>query len=169
MTKMTITALACAASLALAPPALAQDASAGASGRALLLVPLELTKVSNLDFGMVVASGTAGTVSIPADGSARSTTGGVTGLTNNQGFHGDFYTAATAGQEVLFVLTAPATLDSPAGDAIEVLALTMDGPNFRYADTDGVIRVRVGGILSVAADQPSGAYEGQFILFAEYR
>ena len=82
---------------------------------------------------------------------------------------GEFYTAATAGQEVLFVLTAPATLDNGAGDSIPVLAMTMDGPNFRYADTDGVIRVRVGGILWINADQEPGAYSNTFNLYAEYR
>lgn len=163
-----MTALGCAGLLA-AAPLHAQDASDAAEAQVLLLVPLELTKVSDLDFGTVISSPAAGTVVIPADGSARSATGGVVPVASDPGLAGDFYTAATVGQEVLFVLTAPTTLDNGAGDSISVLAMTMDGPNFRYADSDGVIRVRVGGILWLNANQPDGRYEGEFNLYAEYR
>ena len=50
-----------------------------ATGRALLLVPLTLTKVDDLDFGTVVPSGSTGAVSINATTGARTTIGGVTG------------------------------------------------------------------------------------------
>ncbi|WP_265569624.1 DUF4402 domain-containing protein [Sphingomicrobium nitratireducens] len=159
-----------AAALFCATPAAAQATSADGRGHALILVPLELTKIDDLDFGTIVAGSTPGTVIIPANGSARSTTGGVTPLPSDVGFRARFATAATRGQEVLFLLTPPATLDDGNGNSITVDAMTMDGPNLRYADlTTGIIFVGVGGIISVAADQPDGVYEGTFNLYAEYR
>ena len=169
--KMTATALTAAGMLAMTSPAHAQEVTdVGGDSQALILVPLKLTKIEDLDFGTIVASPSAGTVVIPADGSPRYATGGVTPVPGDVGINGQFATAATPGQEVLFILTAPATLDDGLGNTINVLAMTMDGPAFRYADpTLGTIFVNVGGILYINANQPDGEYTGTFILYAEYR
>ena len=49
-----------------------------ATGRALLLVPLTLTKVDDLDFGTIVTSPSPGVVVIDAATGARTMFGGVT-------------------------------------------------------------------------------------------
>ncbi|MGB6185991.1 MAG: DUF4402 domain-containing protein, partial [Sphingopyxis granuli] len=69
-----------ACALAMAPaigaPAFAQ-ASAQGEADAIVLRPLSFFKVSDLDFGDIVASNGAGTVRVAPDG-ARTRTGGVT-------------------------------------------------------------------------------------------
>lgn len=169
--KTTATALTIAGTMMMADPAAAQEVTdVGGDSQALILVPLKLTKIEDLDFGTIMASPTAGTVVIPADGSPRYATGGVVPIPSDDGLNGQFATAATPGQEVLFVLTAPSTLDDGLGNTINVLAMTMDGPAFRYADpVMGTIFVNVGGILYIDADQPDGEYTGTFNLYAEYR
>lgn len=168
--KFLATSLCVAGTMALATPAAAQVSDTAGEASALILIPLNLTKIDDLDFGTIVAGPTGGTVVIPADGSPRSATGGVTPLPSDAGLRAQFATAATPGQEVLFVLTYPASLDDGFGNTIPVLAMTMDGPSFRYADpVMGTIFVGVGGILSIAADQPDGVYSNTFSLYAEYR
>lgn len=169
--KTTAAALLTAGTLMMAAPAQAQEVTdLDGESQALILVPLKLTKIEDLHFGTIVAGTTSGTVVIPADGSPRFATGGVTPLPSDTGINAQFATAATPGQEVLFILTWPATLDDGFGNSIDVLAMTMDGPAFRYADpTMGTIFVNVGGILQIDANQPDGVYEGTFNLYAEYR
>src|SRR3954454_23333864 len=70
-----------AATLAVASPAFAQQAttSATAEARGLVLQSLTLSKVSDLDFGTVAGSATvAGNVVVDADTGTRTSGGGVT-------------------------------------------------------------------------------------------
>ncbi|HEX6740531.1 MAG TPA: hypothetical protein VF079_01900, partial [Sphingomicrobium sp.] len=72
---------------ALAAPAAAAPVAAPtpAQGKALILVPLTLTKIDDLDFGTVVTSPVSGIVTInPATG-ARSFAGGATGVASDAG------------------------------------------------------------------------------------
>ena len=71
---------AAAATLVVAAPAAAQQATVTATGnpvaRGVVILPLALSKTSDLDFGTVVASPTvAGTVSTNADDGSRAVTG----------------------------------------------------------------------------------------------
>ena len=61
---------------AIATPAFAQSSAQG-EAQAIVLRPLSFFKVDDLNFGDIIASGTAGTVRIQPDGT-RSRTGGVT-------------------------------------------------------------------------------------------
>ena len=61
-----------------------------ATGEALILVPLSLVKISDLDFGTLLTSPVSGMVSINAVTGARSVAGGVTGLASDQGFRARF-------------------------------------------------------------------------------
>ena len=49
-------------------------------GRALILRPLELTKIDDLDFGTVIPSAVSGVVIINATTGNRTFAGGVTGI-----------------------------------------------------------------------------------------
>ena len=62
--KVCLAAL--AASFVVATPAFAQAASAQAEARGVVVQPLTLARVQDLDFGTVVGSAVAGTVSIDA-------------------------------------------------------------------------------------------------------
>jgi Domain of unknown function (DUF4402) len=149
-----------AAPLAANPPA---------TGRALVLIPLTLTKIDDLDFGTVVPSGLSGAVSIDATTGARMTIGGVTGVASDSGRRAYFGTAGSPNQQVIVTLTAPLALTSVAGDTIPVLALTLDGPPVRIVDpTTRNFFFGVGGVILIGANQPEGIYTATFDVTATY-
>lgn len=171
--KSLIAAAIAAAAAAVPAPALAAPLSntASASGHALLLMPLTLTKIDDLDFGTVVSSGTSGTVALNAGTSARTFAGGVTGVASAAGHHAYFGGAGTGGQQVVVVIVPPAQLTNTNGDTIDVLALTLDNGGNPIRTVDPATRtffVGVGGILNIGANQPDGLYSATFQVTANY-
>ena len=173
--RLTLSLAALAASLATASPAFAQAATASAAGeaRGVVLQPLTLAKIDDLDFGTVVASAVAGTVSIDPDTGARSTTGGVTGVPSFPGGRGYFGGAGTAGQDVILTLSAPTVLVSTSNptDTIDVLSMALDNGNAltRTIDNSSAFFVGVGGDFDIKASQAPGLYAANFDLTADYQ
>lgn len=158
---------------ALAWPASAAPVSASdnASGRVLILRPLELTKLDDLDFGTVIPSAVSGTVSINAKTGARSVTGGVTGLPAEFGKRAHFAGAGSAGQQVFIGFDPPTELVSTtnSADKVPVLALTLDGSPFRIIDpVTRTFFFGIGGVLQIDANQAEGFYEATFDVTAVY-
>ena len=172
--RLNICLAALAASVAVASPAFAQSvtASAQAEARGLVLQPLTLTRVDDLDFGTVIASAVAGQVTINEDTGARSVSGGVLGVPTAPGQRGLFAGAGTAGQQVDLTLTPPAggVLVSGA-NFLTVSAMVLDNGNSttRTIDVTGAFQVGVGGTFDIAASQPNGLYAADFDLTAEYQ
>jgi len=139
-----------AALAAAAVPAAAAPVAAPipAQGKALILVPLTLTKVDDLDFGTVVTSPVSGIVSINPTTGARGFAGGATGVVSDAGHRALFAGAGTPSQQVIVFITPPAALTNGAGDTIPVLALTLDngGNPIRTIDATRAFFVGVGGI-----------------------
>lgn len=155
-----------AAPAAAAPVAATTDAY----GEALILVPLTLTKIDDLDFGTVVPSSVSGTVTINASTGARTVTGGVTGVLSDAGNRAYFAGAGSANQEVFVSVNAPAALTSALGDTIPVLGMTLDGSAVRTIDpVSRAFYVGVGGTIEIAADQPEGDYNADFSVTAIYQ
>jgi hypothetical protein len=150
-------------------PAVAATPAQQSDGKALILIPLSLTKIQDLDFGSIVPSAAAGTVTLNAATSGRTTTGGVTLVPSDAGFRGYFAGAGTANQQVLIALSPPVELASSAGDKIPVVGLTLDGPPMRTIDSTRAFFVGVGGTLSIAANQPVGTYSANFWVTAVYQ
>lgn len=174
--RLTLGIAALAATFAAASPAFAQSApvsaSAQAEARGTVLLPLTLTKTSDLDFGTVIASPTvAGTVVIDPNAATlpRSVTGGVTGVSTYPGNRGLFQGAGTAGQNVTLTLNAPATLTSGSNFITASLVLDQSGATNRIIGASGAFAVGVGGTFNIAAAQPNGLYTGTFDLTAEYQ
>ena len=139
-------------------------------GKALVLIPLTLTKIDDLDFGSVVPSPVPGTVTINPSTGARTFTGGVTLVPSDAGFHAYFGGAGTPSQQVLVALSPPVALTNGAGDTIPVVGLTLDGPPMRTIDpVSRTFFVGVGGTLSIAANQPVGTYSANFWVTAVYQ
>ncbi|MFP5328835.1 MAG: DUF4402 domain-containing protein [Alphaproteobacteria bacterium] len=161
------------AAVALAPvPAAAAPVQAltDADGRALVLIPLTLTKIEDLDFGGVIPSASAGTVTVNAATGARTFSGGATGVPGDAGNRAYFGGAGSPNQQVLVSLSPPTELTSAAGDTITVLGLTLDGPPMRSIDPVArTFFVGVGGTLQIAADQPAGDYSADFWVTAIYQ
>ena len=165
--KIALAAL--AATAAFASPAMAQTiASEPAEARGTVLLPLTLTEDANLDFGTVLSSAAAGTVSNDADTGARSVTLGVTGVAINPGHRALFTGYGTPNTQVNLSITYPAFLVSGA-NVVGVTSLNFDsGGTTRTLNAAGTFQVGVGGDFSIAANQPNGLYTGTFTVTAQY-
>jgi hypothetical protein len=162
--KILVAIAAIAATTAPAPTFAAQTASA--SGKALLLLPLTLTKVNDLDFGTVVPSSASGTVSIAADGSGQSVTGGVTPVTSGAATRAVFAGGGTAGQQVNIFLAPPANLSDGNGNSVPI-SLSLD-QSVVTIDSSRAFSVGIGGTVTVGANQAEGTYTGTFTVLAQY-
>jgi hypothetical protein len=158
------------ASVAVPAAAAPVAATTDATGRAVLLIPLTLTKIDDLDFGTMVSGGSSGMVSLDATSSNRVFAGGVTGVTSAAGHRGYFAGAGSPSQQVIVTISAPPTLDDGLGNSITVLALTQDGSPIRSIDpVSRSFFVGVGGILMLNANQPDGLYSANFSVTAQYQ
>jgi len=169
--KLFIAAALAAAALPAPAVAAPVNATSDASGRALILIPLKITKIDDLDFGTVITSGSSGTVALNATTGARSFAGGVSGLASAPGKRGYFGGAGTPSQQVVVAVVPPAQLQNANGDTIDVLALTLDNGGNPLRTIDPVARtffVGVGGILNLSANQPDGDYSATFQMTANY-
>ena len=126
--RFTVYLAAAAATLAVATPAVAQQASANALAKGVVVQPLTLAKNQDLDFGTVVGSAVAGNVVIDADTGGRTIGGGVTGVPSFPGDRGLFQAPARPVRPCLLTLTAPAVLVSQSNplDLITVNSMGVD-------------------------------------------
>lgn len=138
-------------------------------GRALLLIPLKLTKIDDLSFGSVIPSAVTGTVIISSTTGARTVAGGVTAIPSDVGRRAYFGGAGSPNQLVIVSVTPPAQLTSVAGDSLTVVALTLDGPPVRTIHpVNRTFFFGVGGIILVGANQPEGVYSANYDVTADY-
>ena len=162
-----------AATTAFASPAFAQTvATDTAEARGIVLLPLTLTNDRPLDFGTILASPLAGTVTINADTGGRTVSGGVTAIALDLGERATFDGYGTEGQLVDLTLTPVASLTGP-GPAIVVLQMDLDSgggyTQTRTIPVGGAFQVGVGGSFAIAANQTNGLYTGNFSVTAEYQ
>ena len=141
-----------------------------ATGEALILVPLSLVKIDDLDFGTVITSPVSGTVAINATTGARSVAGGVTGIASDLGNRARFAGAGSPSQQVIVVVNPPAALQNANGDQLTVLALTVEGSPIKTIDpVTRSFTFGVGGIILVGANQAEGDYSALFDVTAIYQ
>ncbi|MCY7281395.1 MAG: DUF4402 domain-containing protein [Sphingomonas bacterium] len=165
-TLLAVAAIALGATSVVAAPVASPTPPAG---RALLLVPLKLTKIDDLSFGSVIPSPVSGTVVINATTGARTIAGGITAVPSDVGRRAYFGGAGSPNQQVIVTVTPPASLTSVAGDTLTVLALTLDGPPVRSIHpVDRTFFFGVGGIILIGADQPEGVYTSNYDVTANY-
>ncbi|MEP7348677.1 MAG: DUF4402 domain-containing protein [Sphingorhabdus sp.] len=142
-----------------------------------VVTPLSFIQVENLDFGRVIPSNVAGTVTISVT-NVRTSTNGIVLVGN------DYQVARFAGmgsqnQRVRIRITpTPITLTGP-GPAMTVNNVLIGpaptlqqigaSPNYRIVPADGIFWFTVGGTLNVAANQPGGAYSGTFTATLDYQ
>ena len=146
--------------LAIAAPVLAE--TEGATGRSIVLNPLNVTNTEDLDFGDLSSGATTGRAIVDANTDALTTTGGVTPLggTPNAAI---FYAVGTLNR--LFIVQIPSgsiTLTNGSGGTMTV------SPVNRNLGPTGVAVIRVGGRLNVGANQASGTYSGTFTVTVVY-
>ncbi len=142
--------------------------AAGGTMSAITLRPLSIVNITDLDFGVMAAGATGGTVVIDPNTDARSTTGGVAvaGGTPNAA---QFYTYGGPLQS-LQVNRGPLPVLNRAGGgaSMNVTGLTLNGPTLRFLNAAGLLDLRVGGTLAVGANQANGDYSGTFQIIVTY-
>lgn len=136
--------------------------------KTVTLKPLSIVKISDLEFGSVIAAASAGTVTIDPTTDARSVSGGLV-LAGGSPKAAQFLTYGT--QNAILQVTRgslPVLTRVGGGATMTVTGLTLNGPTLRVVNPAGVLDLRVGGTLAVAANQLDGTYAGNFDIIVTY-
>ena len=134
----------------------------------VVIIPLTIIKFKDLDFGTLVPSSTAGTVTIDPYTSARSTTGGVTAFGGTpQAAQFETYGGPL---QTLTVNRGPLPVLTRVGgtQTMNVTGLTLDGSTTRFLTGAGLVVLNVGGTMNVGANQVPGTYVGTFSILVTY-
>src|SRR3982751_341664 len=157
--------------LALAPaaaPASAVTPSPQAPGTALILPPVDVIKLKDMDFGDLWPTA-AGTAVLEPNADTLSTTGGVTrvgGTPHSAEFAGSAQSSAVVN---IKLPNQPSTLTRVGGtQTMTVSNFTLQGQNKRTIAAQTAFTFRVGGTLNVAANQVEGTYVGTFTVTVQY-
>ncbi|MGC1470092.1 MAG: DUF4402 domain-containing protein [Sphingorhabdus sp.] len=131
-----------------------------------VLAAVQLSAVTDLDFGVVAASAAGGTVSLGAASGATPSATGVIAISG--GAPASFQvTQATNGEVIDLTVGNPAPLTGPGADiALSGLTLSTGSITFNSASLETVY---VGGTISLNPNQVAGTYTGTFDVTAEYQ
>jgi hypothetical protein len=143
--------------------AFAQSPTASANATAEILSPIALAKNSDLVFGSITPTGTAGTVSLSAAGSRTPTN-----VTLASGaFNAASFTATGTGSQT-FTITpdSSATLNGTPSGTMTVDTFTTSAGAGTLAS--GTQTFTLGGTLHVGANQAAGSYTGSFNVTVAY-
>ncbi len=148
--------------LAATPPV---ESDAGA----IVLRPLSLLKKTDMDFGDLLSSATAGTAVIDPVTGAVTTTGGVTAVpaaTSPAVFVG---AGSRNAPYQIRLPKNPITLTRAGGTETMIVSnWTLDGPSNRKIGANQAFEFNIGAQLSVAANQADGTYVGTFDVTVHY-
>ena len=159
---------ACLALTLAASPAAAVSPASQATANAKIFKPLTISKVQNLDFGVIVlGSGTWANETVTITQGGALTCGGGTNLTcSGSPLPAKYHLVGTNNAKVTisspgFNLTGPGTL-----------AFTPDAPTLvdlgATGSTTGV-DFSIGGSITLASSTPDGVYSGNFAVTADYQ
>ncbi len=169
MTTKFLGGAALALALLAATPTAAQNTGSMTS-TALLLKPLTLTHLDDLDFGSIVPSGSGDFVTISAaDGSRASPS--ATLITTAPGGRARFASSGIDNTFVFLELSQPpyADLENLNGDKLKLNSLALDGSALRVLTPAAqVFFVGIGGEIFVRPDQEDGDYIGTYTITATY-
>jgi len=161
--KTALIAILTLSTLAMAQTGASDSASATASAE--IIQPLELQKTADLDFGKIISNNSAGSVTVHADGSPQSDTGGAS--TYEEGNRAAFSVEGEA--DWAYNLTMPASVTLVSGSDSMAVALSNSLTNdASVLDSLGEDEFHVGGELAVGANQASGNYVGTFEVSIAY-
>ena len=156
--------------LACASPGSAQAIAPNqdATGRAIVLRPLSLLKVEDLDFGWLTVT-TAGTAILNPFTGVVTTTGGVV-VAGGDPLPAEFVGAASRNTPIkIRIPNRPITLTRVGGtQTMTVTNWTLDGPADRKTGIERAFTFRVGATLNVGANQADGLYTGTFDVEVQY-
>jgi hypothetical protein len=157
-------------------PSLACAQSMSGDAQIAVVTPLSFIQVENMEFGSIIASNTAGTVTL-SPSNVRTATGGIV-LVGNGHQPGRFAGMGTFRQRVRVRITPNTITLTGPGPSMTVDNVTIDpqgtlqqigaSPNYRILPANGIFWFNVGGRLNVGANQPAGSYSGTFNATLDY-
>jgi Mat/Ecp fimbriae major subunit len=131
-----------------------------------VLAAVQLSAVSDLDFGVVAASAAGGTVTVGASAAATPSASGVIAISG--GSAASFQvTQATNGEIIDLTVDNPAPLTGPGAD-ITLSGLTLSNASITF-NSASLQTVYVGGTITLNPNQVAGTYTGTFDVTAEYQ
>jgi len=147
---------------------LARAATTPGTASAIVLVPMSLLKLADMNFGDIAPSAAPGTITINPFTAAVSTTGGATAVGGTPATaYFEFYGAA--GQS--FTITRgplPVLIRSGGTQTMNVTALYMDGATSQTLGVTGIFKLHIGAAMNVGTNQVNGTYNGTFTIFMTY-
>lgn len=161
-----------AAALLSAAPALAHAQTAAgpveSAASTIILRPVTVLKIDDLDFGAVVVAG-AGTIVLDPVTGLVSATGGVVPVSGTP--HAAHFVGAASGNSVVNIKIPkqPVTLTRISGtETMTLTSLTLDSPDKRTMARSESFEFKVGGTVNIAAGQAEGTYAGTFTVLVQY-
>lgn len=167
-TRHNLLRLAAAALLSALPAPLHAAGPVETSASTIILRPLTVVKLADMDFGWIGVSA-AGTITLdPANGTV-STTGGVFPMGGTP--RAAWFAGASSGNAVVNIKLPKQAITLTRQSGTETLTLTnltLDGPEKRTMARASSFEFKVGGRLNVAAGQADGTYLGTFTVTVQY-
>ncbi len=159
-------------------PAQAQRVTDTGSASAVVVAPLSLTSNQALNFGRIAAGNAAGTVVLSPTTLVCTPTGPIKRIGTCQ--PAEFTGMGAMGMALRIGLPTNVILTRTKGGAtMAINALTIGstsslasvfaGAWWRIQSSSGIFNFRVGGTLVVGANQPSGVYNGSFVVLVQYQ
>jgi spore coat protein U-like protein len=158
-------------------PSMAQAQTVSGDAQIAIVRPLSFIQVENMDFGRIIPSGTAGTVTLSTT-NVRTATNGIV-LVGNDHQPGRFAGMGTVLQRVRVRITPNTITLTGPGPSMTVNNVTVDSQgtllqignsqNYFILPLNGIFWFNVGGRLNVGANQPAGAYSGTFNATLDYQ
>ena len=136
--------------------------------RTIILHPVRVLKIEDLDFGAVTVT-TAGTIVLNPVTGAVTATGGVVPVSGSP--HAAHFVGAASGSSVVNIKIPkqPVTLTRLSGtETMTLTNLTLDSPDKRTMARSGSFEFKVGGTANIAANQREGIYLGTFTVTVQY-
>lgn len=190
--RLCAATLAGAMALGAAAPLLASEvAVATGTSRAVVVAPLTLVKVQDLDFGRIVARPQAGTVTVDAVTGACTVTGPILEVGTCR--YAQFAGMGTKNMNARISLGGVVNLTGPGQTMVldtvrlgsnssisfsgnpnangQGVGLTQGNGNQRYSITSnsGIFVLNIGGRLNVNANQAPGVYNGSITVSVQYQ
>ncbi len=141
----------------------AQAATATGTARVEILVPVQLSTVTNLDFGLVAAGAASGTVVLPTASNTRTCTS-VTCV--GTATRGSFQVTNASNGQTIQLSATNATLTGAGTNMLVTTSLSNSSIVFNSSSLQTVF---VGGSLAVGTNQAAGVYTGSFTVTADYQ
>ena len=138
------------------------------TGTAKVILPAQITKLYDMDFGFVTVTG-AGTAIVDSNSGNVTTTGGVLfagGLP-----HAALFEAVSPSKTVVHVRLPNKGVNLTRVGGTETITLdswTMNGAATRNVTAHETFQFSVGGTIHVAANQVEGTYTGTFAVTIDY-